>query len=73
MTTPDSRSEPCIDCGRETEAGSPLHADRRIVPSRAGGYAFLCSECAQLADGDRGGKAPVSDQQRLALRGTDRG
>jgi hypothetical protein len=72
MTTSESRLEPCYDCGRETAAGTPLHPERRIVPSRSGGYAFLCGECAQLADGDRGGRAQTTDEERLTLERTDR-
>jgi hypothetical protein len=42
--------EPCVSCGEDTSAGSPLFSDR-LVASNDGARQYLCALCAAEARG----------------------
>jgi hypothetical protein len=59
-------TQPCINCGRATAAGSPRFAGRRVIPPAAEDTAaessYLCEECqAQVHAAAR--VARLSDEQ----------
>jgi hypothetical protein len=59
------RREPCISCGEETAAGSPLYSDR-LVDRSGDEPRYLCSLCAQRATGSRS-VHEMTDEQRRKL------
>ena len=58
--------EPCMACGEETAAGSPLYSDRRRRVLDTGQTVFLCILCSQRITGSRE-VHDLSDEQRTKL------
>lgn len=44
--------EPCVSCGEDTSAGSPLFSDR-LAAEKDGASQYLCALCAAEARGSR--------------------
>lgn len=59
------QAEPCIWCGEDTSAGSPLFSDR-LVGRKEGETTYLCSLCAGRLKGSRE-VHEMTDEQRTKL------
>ena len=61
-----SPAQPCVSCGEETAAGTPLYSDRRVSSAANSHPFYLCVLCAeQLVTGRL--RAPLTDEERRRL------
>jgi len=59
------QTEPCVACGEETSAGTPLFSDRHTDRTSTGAPRYLCSLCMAVA---RGSRELHSDEERARSR-----
>lgn len=60
---PVLRADPCLVCGRDTAAGTPYFADRRLVTGSPG-PGYMCTECFSIQREGREGPRSEADVRR---------
>jgi hypothetical protein len=61
-------AEPCISCGRPTQAGSRLFTDRRMTRLEDGTRLYLCGDCNERAISHYGQRPTERDMVQIAAR-----
>ena len=57
--------QPCVSCGDETAAGSPLYPARTELQAPDGMTGFLCSDCQVRITGHDRGRISDADVRKL--------
>ncbi len=60
--------QPCMSCGDETAAGSPLYTGRSELEARDGQPRFVCSDCHVRITGHDRGQLTQEDVRKLRER-----
>ena len=63
----DDDVQPCLSCGRPTEAGTRLFSDRRATDSE-GSAVYLCGDCNERAISQYGRRLSDLDMVQLSAR-----
>jgi hypothetical protein len=62
--------QPCVACGDDTAAGSPLYTGRTELEMRDGQPGYLCSDCHVRITGHDRGELTEEDVRRLREGGS---
>ena len=73
MSVMPDQEQPCIGCGRGTNAGTPLFSDRRTTSDPSGGSIHLCGDCNERASRSLRAAPTDADMRRIAARSSSFG